>query len=44
MLFNNAGIILVKPMLDVTEDDWDRIMNVNLRTGQAVNVGRPGSS
>jgi meso-butanediol dehydrogenase / (S,S)-butanediol dehydrogenase / diacetyl reductase len=30
-LFNNAGIIQVKPLLEVTEDDWDRVMGVNLR-------------
>jgi meso-butanediol dehydrogenase/(S,S)-butanediol dehydrogenase/diacetyl reductase len=31
VLFNNAGIIQVKPMLDITEADWDRLMSVNLR-------------
>ncbi len=31
VLFNNAGVIQAKPMLDVTEADWDRIMAVNLR-------------
>lgn len=31
VLFNNAGIVQVKPMLDLTEDDWDRVMAVNLR-------------
>lgn len=30
-LFNNAGIIEAKPILDLTEADWDRIMAVNLR-------------
>src|SRR5262245_52752664 len=29
VLFNNAGIVQVKPMLDLTEDDWDRVMAVN---------------
>ena len=31
VLFNNAGVIRVQPMLDVTEAEWDRVMNVNLR-------------
>src|SRR5437870_3570118 len=30
-LLNNAGVIRVQPMLDVTEDEWDRVMTVNLR-------------
>jgi meso-butanediol dehydrogenase/(S,S)-butanediol dehydrogenase/diacetyl reductase len=31
VLFNNAGVIRVQPMLEVTEAEWDRVMNVNLR-------------
>jgi meso-butanediol dehydrogenase / (S,S)-butanediol dehydrogenase / diacetyl reductase len=31
VLFNNAGVAWAKPMLDITEDDWDRLMAVNLR-------------
>jgi meso-butanediol dehydrogenase/(S,S)-butanediol dehydrogenase/diacetyl reductase len=31
VLFNNAGVIRVEPLLDVTESEWDRVMNVNLR-------------
>ena len=31
VLFNNAGVIRVEPMLEVTEAEWDRVMNVNLR-------------
>src|SRR5437899_4021790 len=31
VLFNTAGVIRVQPMLDVTEDEWDRVMTVNLR-------------
>ena len=31
VLFNNAGIVQVKPMLELTEDDWDRVMDVNLK-------------
>ncbi len=31
VLFNNAGVIRVQPMLEVTEAEWDRVMTVNLR-------------
>jgi NAD(P)-dependent dehydrogenase (short-subunit alcohol dehydrogenase family) len=31
VLFNNAGVIRVQPVLEVTEAEWDRVMNVNLR-------------
>jgi NAD(P)-dependent dehydrogenase (short-subunit alcohol dehydrogenase family) len=31
ILFNNAGIIQGKPMLEITEADWDRVMDVNLK-------------
>jgi len=31
VLFNNAGVIRVQPILDVTEAEWDRVMGVNLR-------------
>jgi meso-butanediol dehydrogenase/(S,S)-butanediol dehydrogenase/diacetyl reductase len=31
VLFNNAGIIQGKPLLDVTREDWDRLMDVNLK-------------
>jgi meso-butanediol dehydrogenase/(S,S)-butanediol dehydrogenase/diacetyl reductase len=31
VLFNNAGVIRVQPMLDVTEAEWDRVLSVNLR-------------
>jgi meso-butanediol dehydrogenase/(S,S)-butanediol dehydrogenase/diacetyl reductase len=31
VLFNNAGVIRVQPLLDVTEAEWDRVMAVNLR-------------
>jgi meso-butanediol dehydrogenase/(S,S)-butanediol dehydrogenase/diacetyl reductase len=31
VLFNNAGIVQARPMLEVTESDWDRMMAVNLR-------------
>jgi meso-butanediol dehydrogenase/(S,S)-butanediol dehydrogenase/diacetyl reductase len=31
VLFNNAGVIRVQPLLEVTEAEWDRVMTVNLR-------------
>jgi meso-butanediol dehydrogenase/(S,S)-butanediol dehydrogenase/diacetyl reductase len=31
VLFNNAGVIRLQPMLEVTGEEWDRVMNVNLR-------------
>ena len=31
VLFNNAGVIRLQPMLDVTEAEWDRVLAVNLR-------------
>jgi meso-butanediol dehydrogenase/(S,S)-butanediol dehydrogenase/diacetyl reductase len=31
VLFNNAGVIRVEPLLDVTEAEWDRVLGVNLR-------------
>jgi meso-butanediol dehydrogenase/(S,S)-butanediol dehydrogenase/diacetyl reductase len=31
VLFNNAGVARARPMLDITEEDWDRLMAVNLR-------------
>jgi NAD(P)-dependent dehydrogenase (short-subunit alcohol dehydrogenase family) len=31
ILFNNAGVVLVKPLEETTEADWDRLMSVNLK-------------
>jgi NAD(P)-dependent dehydrogenase (short-subunit alcohol dehydrogenase family) len=31
ILFNNAGVVLVKPLDQTTEEDWDRLMGVNLK-------------
>ena len=31
VLVNNAGINIAKPSLDVTEEDWDRVLDTNLR-------------
>lgn len=32
VLVNNAGVRLVRPLLEHTEDDWDRMMNINLKS------------
>jgi NAD(P)-dependent dehydrogenase (short-subunit alcohol dehydrogenase family) len=31
ILVNNAGVVQTKPMLDLSEEDWDRVLDVNLR-------------
>jgi meso-butanediol dehydrogenase/(S,S)-butanediol dehydrogenase/diacetyl reductase len=31
VLFNNAGVVRVQPMLEVTGEEWDRVMDINLR-------------
>jgi NAD(P)-dependent dehydrogenase (short-subunit alcohol dehydrogenase family) len=31
ILFNNAGVVLVKPIEETTEADWDHLMSVNLK-------------
>ena len=31
VLFNNAGVVRVHPILEVTREEWDRVMDVNLR-------------
>lgn len=31
ILVNNAGIAVSKPVLEVADEDWDRVMEVNLR-------------
>ena len=31
MLVNNAGVVQTKPMMELTETDWDRVLNVNMR-------------
>ena len=33
ILVNNAGIIAYKPFLELTDEDWDNILNVNERPG-----------
>lgn len=32
ILFNNAGIEVVKKLQDTTEEEWDRVIEVNLRS------------
>ncbi len=31
ILVNNAGVVHTKPMLNLTENDWDHVVNVNQR-------------
>lgn len=31
VLYNNAGVNLGKPLVETTEEEWDLVMNVNLR-------------
>jgi len=31
ILVNNAGIIIRAPLLDMSEDDWDKLLNVDLK-------------
>jgi NAD(P)-dependent dehydrogenase (short-subunit alcohol dehydrogenase family) len=31
ILINNAGTTVTKPVLDQTEEDWDRVLNTNLK-------------
>ncbi|OGL04017.1 MAG: hypothetical protein A3E31_08295 [Candidatus Rokubacteria bacterium RIFCSPHIGHO2_12_FULL_73_22] len=31
VLLNNAGVVRVQPLLDVSETEWDRVLGVNLR-------------
>ncbi|WP_455385903.1 SDR family NAD(P)-dependent oxidoreductase [Acidihalobacter prosperus] len=32
VLVNNAGILLEKPFLDMSEEDWDRVLNTDLKS------------
>ncbi|PNY81902.1 oxidoreductase [Deinococcus koreensis] len=32
VLFNHAGTIVIKPFLDTTEEDWDGLMTVNVKS------------
>jgi 3-oxoacyl-[acyl-carrier protein] reductase len=48
ILVNNAGIYPYKPFLEMTENDWDRVLDVNLKSvflcsQSAAKVMKPGS-
>lgn len=32
ILFNHAGTLIVKPFLETTDEDWDRLMNINVKS------------
>jgi NAD(P)-dependent dehydrogenase (short-subunit alcohol dehydrogenase family) len=32
VLFNHAGTLIVRPFLDTTEEEWDRLMAINVRS------------
>jgi NAD(P)-dependent dehydrogenase (short-subunit alcohol dehydrogenase family) len=32
VLFNHAGTVIIKPFLETTEDDWDWMMSVNVKS------------
>jgi len=32
ILVNNAGLTITKPIFDVTQEDWDRILNIDLKS------------
>jgi 2-keto-3-deoxy-L-fuconate dehydrogenase len=31
ILYNNAGVIVGKPLIETTDEEWDRVLGVNLR-------------
>ena len=31
LLVNNAGMEIIKPVVDLTEEEWDRLMNLNVK-------------
>lgn len=31
ILFNNAGVLLAKPIEETTEEEWDRVMSINVK-------------
>jgi NAD(P)-dependent dehydrogenase (short-subunit alcohol dehydrogenase family) len=31
ILFNNAGVVLVKALVDMSGDEWDRVMSINVK-------------
>ena len=32
VLFNHAGTVIIKPFLETTEHEWDRMMNINVKS------------
>lgn len=32
ILFNNAGVVMVKPLEEMTEEEWDRVMDINVKS------------
>jgi NAD(P)-dependent dehydrogenase (short-subunit alcohol dehydrogenase family) len=32
ILFNNAGVVLVKPLEEMTGEEWDRVMSINVKS------------
>jgi NAD(P)-dependent dehydrogenase (short-subunit alcohol dehydrogenase family) len=36
VIVNNAGVTITKPLLEQTEDDWDRVLDTNLKGGWMV--------
>jgi NAD(P)-dependent dehydrogenase (short-subunit alcohol dehydrogenase family) len=32
ILFNHAGTVIIKPFLETTESEWDRLMNINVKS------------
>lgn len=32
VLFNHAGTVIIKPFLETTESDWDRMMDINVKS------------
>ena len=32
IVFNNAGVVLVKPLIDMSGDEWDRVMAINVKS------------
>jgi NAD(P)-dependent dehydrogenase (short-subunit alcohol dehydrogenase family) len=33
VLYNNAGTVLGKPLVETTDEEWERVIDVNLRSG-----------
>ena len=42
MLINNAGLLSEVKLLDMTEDNWDRVLNVNAKGAAFMSQGAVG--